>query len=91
MTDFGCIDNDGRFPDDSAVFVRYPVTDTQAHGDRNDWPWLHGIIVGQSETNEWYVFVVDHRVATDVDLDKDEATYPLCWRDASELQRRADS
>ena len=35
-------DNDGRFPDDSRVEVRYPRTRQEEHGDRAAWPWLPG-------------------------------------------------
>lgn len=82
--------NDGRFPDDADVLVRYPLTDTQAHGDRNDWPWLHGVIRGQCGENEWHVLVHDELVAEDIDEDAGMATYPLCWRDASELLIRPE-
>ena len=40
-------DNDGRFPDDSRVEVRYPHTRQEEHGDRAEWPWLPGRIVEQ--------------------------------------------
>jgi len=33
-------DNDGRFPDDSPVEVRYPRTRQERLGDRSEWPWL---------------------------------------------------
>jgi hypothetical protein len=33
-------DNDGRFPDESPVEVRYPGSKQEEHGDRERWPWL---------------------------------------------------
>jgi hypothetical protein len=37
-------DNDGRFPDESPVEVRYPRSKQQERGDRSRWPWLPGSI-----------------------------------------------
>jgi hypothetical protein len=38
-------ENDGRFPDESPVEVRYPRSKEQERGDREQWPWLPGTIV----------------------------------------------
>ncbi len=49
-------DNDGRFPDDSAVEVRYPRDKREEREtDRAGWPWLPGSIVEQCGPDEWYV------------------------------------
>ena len=56
-------DNDGRFPDDSWVEVRYPRTGQEEHGDRAAWPWLPGSIVEQCGPDEWQVCVEDRDVA----------------------------
>jgi hypothetical protein len=56
-------DNDGRFPDDSRVEVRYPRTRQEEHGDRAAWPWLPGSIVEQCGPDEWRVCVEDRGVA----------------------------
>jgi hypothetical protein len=40
-------DNDGRFPDDSRVEVRYPRSWQEEAGDRSEWLWLPGSIPGQ--------------------------------------------
>ena len=48
-------DNDGRFPDDSLVEVRYPRTRQEELGDRCAWPWLPGSILSQCGPDEWYV------------------------------------
>ena len=34
--------NDGRFPDESPVEVRYPRSKQEEQGDREQWPWLPG-------------------------------------------------
>jgi hypothetical protein len=58
-------DNDGRFPDESPVEVRYPRSKQEENGDRERWPWLPGSIVRQCGPDEWYVCieVVRHEVA----------------------------
>jgi hypothetical protein len=33
-------EDNGRFPDDSAVKVRYPRDKQEEQGDRSAWPWL---------------------------------------------------
>ena len=48
-------DNDGKFPDESPVEVRYPSSKQEEHGDRERWPWLPGTIVEQCGPDEWYV------------------------------------
>jgi hypothetical protein len=50
-------DNDGRFPDDSPVEVRYPQTRHEEQGDRSAWTWLPGSILEQCGPDEWYVCV----------------------------------
>ncbi len=50
-------DNDGRFPDESPVEVRYPHSEQEEYGDREQWPWLPAITVGQCGPDEWYVCV----------------------------------
>jgi hypothetical protein len=50
-------DNDGRFPDESPVEVRYPRSKQEDQADRDTWPWLPGSIVEQCGPDEWYVCV----------------------------------
>src|ERR1039457_6404494 len=38
-------DNDGRFPDESPVEVRYPRSKQEEQGDRSAWPWLPGSLL----------------------------------------------
>jgi hypothetical protein len=82
-------DNDGRFPDETPVMVRYPLTGEQDKGDRKDWPWLPGTILGQCGYDEWHV-VVDgvEELAEPSDDDSDVLLYPACFRDSSEIIRQ---
>jgi hypothetical protein len=89
-------DNDGRFPDDSRVEVRYPRTRREEHGDRAAWPWLPGSIVEQCGPDEWRVCVEDRGVAVLRDgrpAPRNTASrnlyYPLCFRDSSEIRHPA--
>ena len=54
-------DNDGKFPDESPVEVRYSHSKQEEQADRERWPWLPGTIVEQCGPNEWYVCVVAPR------------------------------
>jgi hypothetical protein len=87
-------DNDGRFPDESRVEVRYPRTRQEEHGDRSAWPWLPGSIVEQCGPDEWRVCVEDRGVAVLRDgrpAPRNTASrnlyYPMCFRDSSEIRR----
>jgi hypothetical protein len=69
--------NDGRFPDESEVLVRYPLRPGAEHqpgqsgdehlavlrAERELWPWLPGTIEQQCGPDEWLVTVEDPRVA----------------------------
>jgi hypothetical protein len=88
--------NDGRFPGDSAVEVRYPRDKHEERQvDRAGWPWLPGSIVGQCGPDEWYVAVCARPLAVLEDgspapagTAEDDLFYPCCWRDASEIRYR---
>jgi hypothetical protein len=76
--------NDGRFPDDSDVEVRWPLTKDQSKGDRAGWPWVPGWIAGQCGPNEWDVVVEG---AGPIDFDGDgQPLFPMAFRDASEIR-----
>ena len=86
-------DNDGRFPDDSRVEVRYPRTRQEEQGDRAAWPWLPGAIEQQCGPDEWQVCVMDKSVAVLRDgrraphgTASRNLYYPLCYRDSSEIR-----
>jgi hypothetical protein len=86
-------DNDSRFPDGSAVEVRYPRTRQEEQGDRSAWPWLPGSILGRCGAGEWHVCVEARELATLEDgspapagtVDED-LFFPCCFRDASEIR-----
>jgi hypothetical protein len=88
-------DNDGRFPDDSQVEVRYPRSQQEKDGDRSAWPWLPGSIVEQCGPDEWYVCVEVGELAVLRDGRKAprgtlrSLYYPCCFRDSSEIRPRA--
>ena len=89
-------DNDGRFPDESRVEVRYPRTRQEEQGDRSAWPWLPGTITEQCGPDEWQVCVEDRAVAVLRDgrpAPRGTASrnlyYPMCFRDSGEIRRPA--
>jgi hypothetical protein len=89
-------DNDGRFPDDSAVEIRYPRSKQEEHGDRSAWPWLPGSILEQCGPDEWYVCVEVRELAVLRDgrraprrTASPNLYYPCCFRDSSEIRPRA--
>lgn len=90
-------DNDGRFPDDTPVEVRYPRTWREELGDRSAWSWLPGSILGQCGPDEWHVCVQAHELAALDDgtpapagTADEDLFYPCCFRDTSELRRVID-
>jgi hypothetical protein len=70
-------ENDGRFPDESEVLVRYPAHpgperqpgQSQAEhlavlrAERETWPWLPGTVEQQCGPDEWLVTIEDRRLA----------------------------
>lgn len=101
MSSFGPdTDNDGRFPDDTEVLVRYPSgpaprpTGPGSLADRETWPWLRGIITGQCGPDEWKVTIQERSLAVLEDgspapdgTPDDDLYFPQCFRDSSELRR----
>jgi hypothetical protein len=88
-------DNDGRFPDDSPVEIRYPRSKDEEHGDRSAWPWLPGSILEQCGPDEWHVCVEVRELAVLRDgrrAPRGTASrnlyYPCCFRDSSEIRTR---
>jgi hypothetical protein len=75
------------FPEDSWVEVRYPLTSEQEHEDRAAWPWLPGWVVSECGPNEWEICVQAPQLA--IPDEDGEASYPVCFRDASELRPQA--
>ena len=86
-------DNDGRFPDGTAIQARYPDTGRAAEDDRDAWPWLDATVEQQCGPDEWLVIIEDRRVAELEDgtpapagTPDDHLLYPMCFRDVSELR-----
>lgn len=91
-------DNDGRFPSESLVDVRYPRNRHEELGDRSAWPWLPGSIVNQCGPDEWYVCVEADELVVQADgrpvppgAWPDEVYHPCCFRDSSEIRPRTGS
>jgi len=89
-------DNDGRFPNDSPVEIRYPRSRQEEHGDRSAWPWLPATILEQCGPDEWYVCVEVRDLAVLGDgrrAPRGTASrnlyYPCCFRDGSEIRSGA--
>lgn len=86
-------ENGGRFPDESAVLVRYPLDGPKSASDRSEWPWLAGTIEQQCGPDEWLVTIEDRRLAelddgspAPDDTPDYDLLFPQCYRDSSELQ-----
>jgi hypothetical protein len=85
--------NDGRFPGESPVLVRYPLDGPRSVSDRAEWPWLPGTIEQQCGPDEWLVTIEDRRLA---ELDDgspapegtpdEDLLFPQRYRDSSELR-----
>lgn len=83
-------DNDGRFPEDTPVLVRYPLRDDQ-NDDRDTWPWLPGTVLAQCGPDEWRVVVeVSLLAIPDPSVPTGDAPenllYPVCFRDSTEIR-----
>jgi hypothetical protein len=91
-------DNDGKFPGESPVEVRYPRSKQEEQGGRERWPWLPGIIVEQCGPDEWYVCIEVRELAVLRDgrpaprcTASRNLYYPCCFRDSSEIRPRSAS
>jgi hypothetical protein len=91
-------DNDGKFPDESPVEVRYPRSKQEEQTDREQWPWLPGTIVEQCGPDEWYVCIEVRELAALQDgrraprgTASPNLYYPCCFRDGSEIRPRTAS
>ena len=85
-------DNDGKFPDESPVEVRYPRSKQEEQADRDTWPWLPGSIVEQCGPDEWYVWVEVRGLAVLRDgrpapcgTASRNLYYPCCFRESWDL------
>jgi hypothetical protein len=83
--------NDGRFPDGSAVRVRYPAPGADEH-DRETWPLLPGTVLGQCAADTWHVVINVRELAAledgspaPEDTPEDRLRYPDVYCDSSEM------
>lgn len=92
-------EEENPFPDDAAVFVRYPVDPPSpgGYGPVTDWPWLPGEVIERCNQDEWKIAVLERRLATLEDgspapegTPLEDLVYPTCFRDADELMLRPD-
>lgn len=72
-------DATSRFPEGTAVWTPYPLDGEQ---DRARWPWVAGVVEEQCGPDEWSVCLEHPDLA---DSGGQELTYPVVWRDSSEL------
>jgi hypothetical protein len=87
--------NDGLWPDETPVLVRFPRDKREEQGDRAAWPWLPGTVLQQVGEDEWQVCVEVRELAVREDgsapgprTPPHRLYYPCCYRDGSELRRR---
>jgi hypothetical protein len=72
-----------EYPEDTEVEVRYPLTPEQQAGPRAEWPWLPGTVTAVCGHDEWQILVEHPALA---EPEGDEISYPLCFRDSSEIR-----
>lgn len=82
--------NDGVFPEETPVLVRYPLHAEQAD-DRSSWPWLPGTVLEQCGPNEWLILVevsvlAEPGPAVSDDANPGSLLYPACFRDSTEIR-----
>ena len=94
MRDYG-EDNDGRFPGESPVEVRYPRSKQEEQAGRGTWRWLPGSVVEQCGPDGWYVCVEVRELAVLRDGRRAphgtagrNLCYPCCFRDSPEIRPR---
>jgi hypothetical protein len=91
------IQNDGRFPDGSAVRVRSPAPGADDH-DRETWPLLPGHVLGQCAADKWHVAIEVRELATledgssaSEDTPEDQLRYPEVYCDSSAIMVVSES
>jgi hypothetical protein len=87
-------ENDGRFPDESDILVRYIAPPADRTVPRETWPWMPGVIENQCGPDEWLVTVCARELAQLEDgtpapdgTPGEDMFFPQCFRDSSELKR----
>jgi hypothetical protein len=88
--------NDGRFPDGTAVLTRYPGPGMTAATPREEWPWLPAEIESQGDTDEWLVTIYARELAQLEDganapagTPGEDLYWPQAFRDSTEIRPAA--
>ena len=68
------------FEEDTLVEVKFPLNREEESGSRENWSWLPGVVITCCGDNEYQILVEDERLR-----DKD-MTYPVCFRDPTEIR-----
>jgi hypothetical protein len=81
------------YAEGSWVEIPYPLTEEQAHGPRESWPWLPGWVSEICGPDEWLITVQVPELAQLEDgtpapegTPEEEAFYPGCFRESSEIR-----
>ena len=77
------------------MLVRFRRSRAEEQADREQWPWLPGVIVSWCGEDEWQVSVESREVATaedgtpaPADTPDEDLYWPCCYRDCSEIKQR---
>jgi hypothetical protein len=91
-------DDGNPYPDDTPVLVRFPRSQAEEQADREQWPWLSGVIEQRCGEDEWQVCVESRAVAMAEDgtpapdgTPDADLWHPVVFRDSSELRRVGQS
>ncbi len=83
----------GQYPEGTRVETRFPLTPEQSAGPREAWPWVRGWVCEVCGPDEWAITVQTPELARLEDgspapagTPEEEAFYPGCFRDASEIR-----
>jgi hypothetical protein len=86
-----------RYPEGTAVLVRYPAPAMTRLTLHESWPWLPSVIEEECGPDEWLVCVTAqetrillHGTPAPAGADDADVFYPCCFRDASELRTVAE-
>jgi hypothetical protein len=82
-----------QYPEGTWVETKFPVTPEQSAGSRESWPWVRGWVAEVCGPDEWQITVQTRELAqledgspAPVGTLEEEAYYPACFRDASEIR-----
>jgi len=82
-----------QYPEGTWVQTRFPLTAEQEAGPRESWPWVPGWVGEVCGPDEWAIVLQAPELAQLEDgtpapegTPEEEAFYPGCFRDASEIR-----